>query len=92
MAYLVSRCCYPRNYYDKLSCCFFGLFVAGGVKLFIDGFCFVPQTSLRSCPVENRSPDNALTFQEMLQAHQAPIPVLPWQQLNLPQQLSLFEL
>ena len=44
------------------------------------------------CPVEERSPDNAFTFQEMLQAHQAPIPTLPWQQLNLPQQLSLFEL
>ena len=44
------------------------------------------------CPVEDRSPENSLTFQEILQTHQASISTLPWQQLNLPQQLSLFEL
>jgi uncharacterized protein YecE (DUF72 family) len=43
------------------------------------------------CPDERRSPFTALIFQERLQQHSLPVPLLPWQTLTpTPQQLSLF--
>ncbi|MBD2189559.1 DUF72 domain-containing protein [Pseudanabaena mucicola] len=43
------------------------------------------------CPLEERSPDNAKYFQEMLEKTNVPIPSLPWAHLAVPpQQLTLF--
>lgn len=43
------------------------------------------------CPVEERSPENALNFQQMLEQHGAPVPPLPWNNVPAsPIQLDLF--
>jgi len=46
------------------------------------------------CPVEERSPANARHFQQLLEAIGAPVPLLPWNQIEMqsfqPSQLSLF--
>jgi uncharacterized protein YecE (DUF72 family) len=45
------------------------------------------------CPVERYSPDNARQFQQLLDQNQVPVPPLPWnaiEQPEQPEQLSLF--
>ncbi|MEE3716093.1 DUF72 domain-containing protein [Tumidithrix elongata RA019] len=43
------------------------------------------------CPIEERSPHNALYFQQMLEQQNLPVPALPWTKLAQPaQQLQLF--
>ncbi len=43
------------------------------------------------CPTEERSPDNARYFQQLLEQHNLPVPPLPWDQLQLPpNQLNLW--
>lgn len=42
------------------------------------------------CPQEVRSPENARTFQALLEADGVPVPPLPWNQLASSQQLSLW--
>ncbi|MBD2499165.1 DUF72 domain-containing protein [Anabaena azotica] len=43
------------------------------------------------CPTEERSPDNARYFQQLLEQNGVPVPPLPWNQLqHPPQQLNLW--
>ncbi|MBD1838641.1 DUF72 domain-containing protein [Coleofasciculus sp. FACHB-64] len=43
------------------------------------------------CPLEERSPGNARHFQQLLEQHNAPVPPLPWNGIEVPPtQLSLF--
>jgi uncharacterized protein YecE (DUF72 family) len=42
------------------------------------------------CPVERYSPTNARHFQQQLEQQQVPVPPLPWNAIEQPEQLSLF--
>lgn len=43
------------------------------------------------CPVEERSPQNARSFQHLLEQHSVSVPALPWNQIEPPStQMSLF--
>ncbi|KJH71163.1 DUF72 domain-containing protein [Aliterella atlantica] len=43
------------------------------------------------CPIEERSPNNARHFYQLLQQHNVPVPPLPWDEItDAPMQLNLF--
>jgi uncharacterized protein YecE (DUF72 family) len=42
------------------------------------------------CPIEARSPANTRYFQQLLEQRGVAVPMLPWNALELPEQLSLF--
>ena len=42
------------------------------------------------CPIEERSPNTARSFQHQLEREGVPVPALPWDSLQQPEQLSLF--
>jgi uncharacterized protein YecE (DUF72 family) len=42
------------------------------------------------CPREERTPENAKLFQELLETEKAPVPPLPWSQIPEKKQLKLF--